>query len=198
MATPCSTLHLDDVFKSSQRSAKQPGMSTAVFSPSAEPDDTNQLGSWLFALSLMALRQRLRDHGMKLRDKCPDGQAALRRSATMAGVSTSGSRAHSFHQGRGAGSTGGWWERCWPSSTTNGPRPAATSPFPTPTATMRYPPLISWKQRPDQRQRGRRAFTPIDGTLPTLRLLAAGVSRKSRCKPPGPLPYSNTGALPVS
>ena len=115
-----------------------------------------------------------------------------------AGVSTSGSRAHSFHQGRGGGSTGGWWERCWPSSTTNGPRPAATLPFPTPTATMRYPPLISWKQRPDQRQRGRRAFTPIDGTLPTLRLLAAGVSRKSRCKPPGPLPYSNTGALPVS
>ena len=68
---------------SSQRSAKRPRMSTAVFSPSAEPDDNNQLGSWLFALSLMALRQRLRDHGMKLRDKYPDGQAALRRSLTL-------------------------------------------------------------------------------------------------------------------
>ena len=52
-----------------------------------------------------------------------------------------------------------WWERCWPSSTTNGPRLAATSPSPTPTVTMRYPPVICWKQRPDQRQRGRRAFT---------------------------------------
>ena len=26
--------------------------------------------------------------------------------------------------------TGGWWARCWPSSTTNGPRAAATSPSP--------------------------------------------------------------------
>ena len=27
---------------------------------------------------------------------------------------------------------GGWWARCWPSSMTNGPKPAATSPSPTP------------------------------------------------------------------
>ena len=32
----------------------------------------------------------------------------LRRSATMAGNSISGSFPHSFHQGRGRGGTGGW------------------------------------------------------------------------------------------
>ena len=30
---------------------------------------------------------------------------------------------------------GAWWARCWPSNTTNGPKPAATSPSPTPPAT---------------------------------------------------------------
>ena len=30
---------------------------------------------------------------------------------------------------------GAWWARCWPSNTTNGPKPAATSPSPTPSAT---------------------------------------------------------------
>ena len=30
---------------------------------------------------------------------------------------------------------GGWWARCWRSSMTNGPKPAATSPSPTPSAT---------------------------------------------------------------
>ena len=35
-------------------------------------------------------------------------QTTLRRSATMAGISGSGSLPHSFHQGRGGGSTGGW------------------------------------------------------------------------------------------
>ncbi len=52
---------------------------------------------------------------------------------------------------------GGWWARRWPSSTTNGPKPAAISPSPTPSATMRCSPLICWTQRPDQRQRGRRS-----------------------------------------
>ena len=37
----------------------------------------------------------------------PDGQAALRRSPTMAGNSGAGSLLHNFHQGRD-GSTGGW------------------------------------------------------------------------------------------
>ena len=30
---------------------------------------------------------------------------------------------------------GAWWARCWPSNTTSGPKPAATSPSPTPPAT---------------------------------------------------------------
>ena len=61
---------------------------------------------------------------------------------------------------------GGWWERCWPSSTTNGPKPAATSPSPTPPATGHCRSPICWTQRPDQHQQGRRAFTLLDGTLP--------------------------------
>ena len=38
----------------------------------------------------------------------PDGQAALRRSPTMAGNSGTGSLLHNFHQGRGGGGNGGW------------------------------------------------------------------------------------------
>ena len=42
------------------------------------------------------------------RDPVPNGHATLRRSATIAGSSGVGSLPHNFHQGRGAGSTGGW------------------------------------------------------------------------------------------
>ena len=48
---------------------------------------------------------------------------------------------------------GAWWARCWPSSMTNGPKPAATSPSPTPSATRRYRHPISWRQRPDRHQK---------------------------------------------
>ena len=61
---------------------------------------------------------------------------------------------------------GAWWARCWPSNTTNGPKPAATSPSPTPPATRHCRSPICWTQRPDQYQQGRRAFTLLDGTLP--------------------------------
>ena len=46
------------------------------------------------------------------------------------------------------------WARCWPSNTTNGPKPAATSPSPTPSATRYCRSPICWTQRPDQHQRG--------------------------------------------
>ena len=49
---------------------------------------------------------------------------------------------------------GAWWARCWPSSTTNGPKPAATSPSPTPPATRHCRSPICWTQRPDQHQKG--------------------------------------------
>ena len=49
---------------------------------------------------------------------------------------------------------GGWWARCWRSSMTNGPKPAATSPSPTPSATRHCRSPICWKQRPDQHQKG--------------------------------------------
>ena len=48
---------------------------------------------------------------------------------------------------------GAWWARCWPSNTTNGPKPAATSPSPTPSATRHCRHPICWTQRPDQHQR---------------------------------------------
>ena len=60
---------------------------------------------------------------------------------------------------------GAWWARCWPSNTTNGPKPAATSPSPTPSATRHCRRPICWTQRPDQHRQGRRAFKPIEGTL---------------------------------
>ena len=60
------------------------------------------------------------------------------------------------------------WARCWPSSMTNGPKLAATSPSPMPSATRHCRSPICWKQRPDQHQQGRRACTPIDGTLPNF------------------------------
>ena len=66
---------------------------------------------------------------------------------------------------------GAWWARCWPNNTTNGPKPAATSPSPTPSATRHCRSPICWKQRPDQHQKGRRAFTLLDGTLPDNVLL---------------------------
>ena len=47
-----------------------------------------------------------------------------------------------------------WWARCWPSSMTNGPKPAATSPSPMPPATRHCRSPICWKQRPDQHQKG--------------------------------------------
>ena len=53
-----------------------------------------------------------------------------------------------------------------PSSMTSGAKPAATSPSPTPPATRHCRRPICWKQRPDQHQQGRRAFTLLDGTLP--------------------------------
>ena len=37
---------------------------------------------------------------------------------------------------------GAWWARCWPSSMTSGPKPAATSPSPTPPATRHCPPSM--------------------------------------------------------
>ena len=43
---------------------------------------------------------------------------------------------------------GAWWARCWPSNTTNGPKPAATSPSPTPPATRHCRRPICWTQRP--------------------------------------------------
>ena len=49
---------------------------------------------------------------------------------------------------------GAWWARCWPSNTTNGPKPAATSPSPTPPATRHCRRPICWTQRPDQHQKG--------------------------------------------
>ena len=45
-------------------------------------------------------------------------------------------------------------------------KPAATSPSPTPPAARHCRSPICWKQRPDQHQQGRRAFTLLDGTLP--------------------------------
>ena len=53
---------------------------------------------------------------------------------------------------------GAWWARCWPSNTTNGPKPAATSPSPTPPATRHCRRPICWTQRPDQHQRGMTRF----------------------------------------
>ena len=49
---------------------------------------------------------------------------------------------------------GAWWARCWPSSMTSGPKPAATSPSPTPPATRHCRSPICWTQRPDQHQKG--------------------------------------------
>ena len=49
---------------------------------------------------------------------------------------------------------GAWWARCWPSSSTDGPKPAATSPSPTPPATRHCRRPICWTQRPDQHQKG--------------------------------------------
>ena len=49
---------------------------------------------------------------------------------------------------------GAWWARCWPSNTTNGPKPAATSPSPTPPATRHCRSPTCWTQQPDQHQRG--------------------------------------------
>ena len=49
---------------------------------------------------------------------------------------------------------GAWWARCWPSNTTNGPKPAATSPSPTSPATRHCRSPICWTQRPDQHQKG--------------------------------------------
>ncbi len=49
---------------------------------------------------------------------------------------------------------GAWWARCWPSNTTSGPKPAATSPSPTPPATRHCRSPICWTQRPDQHQKG--------------------------------------------
>ena len=42
----------------------------------------------------------------------------------------------------------------WPSNTTSGPKPAATSPSPTPPATRHCRSPICWTQRPDQHQKG--------------------------------------------
>ena len=44
--------------------------------------------------------------------------------------------------------------RCWPSSTTSGPKPAATSPSPAPSATRHCRSPICWTQRPNQHQKG--------------------------------------------
>ena len=49
---------------------------------------------------------------------------------------------------------GAWWARCWPSSMTNGPKPAATSPSPTPPATRHCRRPICWTQQPNQHQKG--------------------------------------------
>ena len=52
------------------------------------------------------------------------------------------------------GRRGVCWARCWPSSMTSGPKPAATSPSPTPPATRYCRRPICWTQRPNQHQRG--------------------------------------------
>ena len=49
---------------------------------------------------------------------------------------------------------GAWWARCWPSSMTSGPKPAATSPSPTPPATRHCRSPICWTQQPNQHQKG--------------------------------------------
>ena len=49
---------------------------------------------------------------------------------------------------------GAWWARCWPSNTTNGPKPAATSPSPTPPATRHCRSPTCWTQQPNQHQKG--------------------------------------------
>ena len=49
---------------------------------------------------------------------------------------------------------GAWWARCWPSSMTSGPKPAATSPSPTPPATRHCRSPTCWTQQPDQHQKG--------------------------------------------
>ena len=49
---------------------------------------------------------------------------------------------------------GAWWARCWPSSTTSGPKPAATSPSPTPPATRHCRSPTCWTQQPNQHQKG--------------------------------------------
>ena len=49
---------------------------------------------------------------------------------------------------------GAWWARCWPSSMTNGPKPAATSPSPTPPATRHCRSPTCWTQQPNQHQKG--------------------------------------------
>ena len=41
---------------------------------------------------------------------------------------------------------GAWWARCWPNSTTSGPKPAATSPSSTPSATRHCRRPTCWKQ----------------------------------------------------
>ncbi len=56
---------------------------------------------------------------------------------------------------------GVWWVRCWPSSMMSGPKVYATSPSTTPPATRPRRSPIFWNHRPDQHQKGRRAFTPI-------------------------------------
>ena len=49
---------------------------------------------------------------------------------------------------------GAWWARCWPSSMTSGPKPAATSPSPTPPATRHCRSPTCWTQQPNQHQKG--------------------------------------------
>ena len=49
---------------------------------------------------------------------------------------------------------GAWWVRCWPSSMTSGPKPAATSPSPTPPATRHCRSPTCWTQQPNQHQKG--------------------------------------------
>ena len=52
------------------------------------------------------------------------------------------------------GTTGAWWARCLPSSTTNGQKAGDISPSPTISTPRLYRPTTSWRQQPEPQQQG--------------------------------------------
>ena len=87
-------------------------MSVRITPRDAIPPTTKRLGKRLFVVvgdNQTNIRQRASENRRPLcLQTNAEDQAALRRSATMAGTSGTGSFLHNFHQGRGGGSTGGW------------------------------------------------------------------------------------------